>query len=223
MRLFVALGVPEVPRREVRRRLSAVRDRLPRAKWVDPDNLHVTLAFLGEVDAAKLPLLSARLGEAFAPFEPMDLRLSGGGTFPPGRPARVAWIGVTAPREIAALHREVMAAAVETLGIEPEAREHRSHATLARCSDPWRREAIEKFAHAFSGSIGPPFVADRGILYESRLSPSGARYRAVAEFPMSGASPSASHSPNDPHAPQDPDAPSSSDGPDALGPPEVAE
>jgi 2'-5' RNA ligase len=195
MRLFVALDVPEVAKREVRRRLAAVRDRLPRAKWVDPDNLHVTLAFLGEVDAAKLPALSARLGAAFAPFEPMDLRLSSSGTFPPGRPARVAWIGVDAPREIAALHREVMAAAVETLGIEPEAREHRSHVTLARCSGAWRREAIEKLTHAFSGAIGPPFVADRGILYESRLSPSGARYRAVAEFPLSG---SPSPLPDDP-------------------------
>lgn len=186
MRLFVALEVPEVPRREVRRRLSTVRDRLPRAKWVDPENLHLTLVFLGEVEPARLPVLEERLAEAFAPFPPLDLRLEGGGTFPPGRPARVAWVGVDAPDDIVDLQRAVEKVAVETVGIEPEGRAYQPHVTLARCPDPWRRDAIEKFDHAFAGSIGPPFVAERGALVESRLAPGGARYKVVREFPLEG-------------------------------------
>jgi 2'-5' RNA ligase len=186
MRLFVALEVAEPARREVRRRLAALRDRMPRARWTDPDQIHVTLAFLGEVDAAKLRELAERLAAAFAPFEPLDLRLDGGGTFPPGRPARVAWLGVDAPEEIAELQRAVEKVAIEVVGIEPEERAFRPHVTLARCPSPWRRETIEKYSHAFSGHVGPPFVARRGILFESKLSPSGARYRAVAELPFLG-------------------------------------
>lgn len=191
MRLFVALEVPEVPRREVRRRLSTVRDRLPQARWVDPDNLHATLLFLGEVDPSRMPALAARLAAACAPFPPLDLRLHGSGTFPPGRPARVAWIGLDAPAELLDLQRAVESAAVEVLGIEPEGRDYRPHVTLARCPDPWRRDAIEKFTHTFGGEIGPPFVAEGGVLMESRLGPSGARHRRMQELPFAGVRPAA--------------------------------
>ena len=133
-----------------------------------------------------MPALAAGLREAFARCPPLDLRLSSGGTFPPGRPARVAWVGVEAPEELTTLQADVTQAAVEALGFEPEERGYHPHVTLARCPDPWRREAIDKFKTAFTGPIGPPFVADHGILFESKLSPKGARYRAVETFPMTG-------------------------------------
>ena len=186
MRLFVALEVPEPPRREVRRRVDAVRDRLPRARWVDLDNVHLTLLFLGETAEGDVPALAAGLREAFARCPPLDLRLANGGTFPPGRPARVAWVGVEAPEELMTLQADVTKAAAEALGFEPEERAYHPHATLARCPDPWRREAIDKFKNALTGPIGPPFVADHGILFESKLSPKGARYQVVETFPMTG-------------------------------------
>jgi RNA 2',3'-cyclic 3'-phosphodiesterase len=186
MRLFVALEVPEPPRRELRRRLEGLRDRLPRARWVDLENLHLTLLFLGETAEAAVPALAAKLRQAFARCPPLDLRLAAGGTFPPRRPARVAWVGVEAPAELMALQEDVAQAAVETLKFEPEKRAYHPHITLARCPDPWRREAIDKLENALTGPIGPPFVADRGVLVESKLSPKGARYRAVEVFPMAG-------------------------------------
>lgn len=186
MRLFVALEIPEPPRRDVRRRVDAVRDRLPRGRWVDLDNLHLTLLFLGETVEEAVPALVEGLRAAFSRCPPLDLRLSGGGTFPPGRPARVAWVGVEAPDELMTLQADITRAAVEALGFEPEERAYHPHVTLARCPDPWRREAIEKFKTSLTGPIGPPFVADHGILFESKLSPKGARYRAVETFSMTG-------------------------------------
>ena len=186
MRLFVAIEVPEPPRRELRRRLDGLRDRLPRARWVDPENLHLSLLFLGETAEGDVPILAAKLREAFARCPPLDLRLSDGGTFPPGRPARVAWVGIEAPAELMTLQEGVTQAAVETLGFEPEKRPYHPHVTLARCPDPWRRDAVDKLKNALTGPIGPPFVADHGVLFESKLSPKGARYRAVELFPMAG-------------------------------------
>ncbi|RPH57171.1 RNA 2',3'-cyclic phosphodiesterase, partial [bacterium] len=110
----------------------------------------------------------------------------GGGTFPPGRPARVAWVGVEAPDELMTLQADVTRVAVEALGFEPEERPYHPHVTLARCPAPWRRDAVEKFTNAFTGAVGQPFVAFHGTLFESRLSPKGARYRAVEVFPMEG-------------------------------------
>jgi 2'-5' RNA ligase len=116
----------------------------------------------------------------------LDLRLGSGGTFPPGRPARVAWVGVEAPPALLQLQADVTQAAVDSLGFESEDRPYHPHVTLARCPDPWRREAIEKFKTGLTGPIGPPFLADRGVLFESKLSPKGARYREVETFPMTG-------------------------------------
>lgn len=184
MRLFVALEVPEPVRREVARRMAGLRDRLPRAKWVDPENIHLTLLFLGETPEDKIPVLSAKLREAFARHAPLSVRLSSGGTFPPKRPARVAWIGLDAPEELAAVQADAVAAAIEAVGFEPEERPFRPHVTLARCDPNWPRDAVEKFVSAFPGEIGPPFTVDRGVLMQSRLSPRGAKYSVVEGFPM---------------------------------------
>jgi 2'-5' RNA ligase len=201
MRLFVALEIPEPVRREVRRRMAGLRERLPRARWVNPDVLHLTLLFLGEVPPEGVAALAGRLGDAFAPFPALPLRLAGAGTFPAGRPARVAWIGVAAPPELAPLQAAVARAAHEVLDLPaatsatsaPAAtsvtgeREYLPHVTLARCPSPWPRGAAEKFAAAFPGEIGPPFLATRGVLVESKLSPRGPLYRDLAELPLAGA------------------------------------
>ncbi len=206
MRLFVALEIPEPVRREVRRRVAGLRERLPRARWVDPDVLHLTLLFLGEVAPEQVAELAGRLGQAFAAHPALPLRLTGGGTFPAGRPARVAWVGVAGPPELAPLQAAVVRAAREALELELPAsslapvtaraaaalreageRAFQPHVTLARCPSPWPRGAAEKFAAAFPAEIGPPFVADRGVLVESRLSPRGPRYRHLAELPLAAA------------------------------------
>ncbi len=134
-----------------------------------------------------MPALAAKLREAFAPHPPLALRLSGGGTFPPKRPARVAWIGVLGDR-----HRRIsprcrptaVGAAVEAVGFEPEERPFRPHVTLARCDPPWPRDAVEKLAAAFPGTIGQPFVGGPGRPHGEQAEPAGARYTVVEAFPL---------------------------------------
>jgi 2'-5' RNA ligase len=186
VRLFVALEVPEAVRREVARRVASVRDRLPQARWVDPEMIHLTMVFLGEVPEARVPDLTEALRQAFAPYPPLPMRLSGAGTFPPGRPARVAWLGLDAPDDLVSLQTDVVRAAVAAVEHEPEDRPYTAHVTLARCQSPWRRDAIDKFIAAFPGETGQPWVAEQGVLMESKLSPKGARYRVVEAFPLEG-------------------------------------
>lgn len=186
MRLFVALEIPEAVRREVARRVAGLRERLPRAKWVDTANLHLTLLFFGQVDDEKVPALAEALREAFARHPPLDLRLADAGTFPPRRPARVAWVGMETPGDLMGLQADATAAAVDAIGFEPEDRPFSPHVTLARCDPNWPRDASDKFAAAFPGTIGQPWTAERGVLMESRLSPRGAQYKVAAELPLGG-------------------------------------
>jgi 2'-5' RNA ligase len=128
------------------------------------------------------------LAAAASARAPFTMALAGGGTFPPRRPARVAWIGVEAGPGLAALQAAVSAAAVEAVGYEPESRPYNPHITLARCPENWPRPAIETWTAAFAGPVGEPFPVSRAALFESRLSPGGARYRVVEAFPLNGLS-----------------------------------
>jgi RNA 2',3'-cyclic 3'-phosphodiesterase len=187
LRLFVAFDLSDAARQEARRRAEAVRAALPPALWVDLAGAHLTLVFLGEVPEERVPALTERLAAAFAPHAPFPLGLAGGGTFPPGRAARVAWIGVEAGPQLAAVQRDVVAVCVEAVGLEPESRPYHPHVTLARCREPWPRPAAERFAAAFAGPVGEPWTAAHGTLFRSQLSPKGASYTPVAELPLGGA------------------------------------
>lgn len=184
MRLFVALDLPEALAAEVGRRCSEARRHLPRARWVRPEALHLTLAFLGERDEELLPTLREALVPAFATVEPFSLRLEDGGTFPPHRPARVAWLGVKADADLAELGGRVRGALREAVGFEPDRRGFSAHLTVARPKAPWRRREVEYFRSHFRGPVGEAFRVEEGVLYQSLLSPSGARYRARERFPL---------------------------------------
>lgn len=184
MRLFVALDLPDELAQEVERHATEARRELPRARWVRPENLHLTLAFLGEVDAGDLPVLHEHLTPAFAGVAPFEMQLHQGGTFPPRRPARVAWIGIEADDELPQLALRVRTALQRAVGFEPDRRGFSAHLTVVRCKQPWRRREIERFERHFRGAVGRPFEVTEGVLYESVLSPGGARYRVLQRYPL---------------------------------------
>ena len=186
MRLFVALKVPEPVRAEVGRRLDRVKPALPAARFVPADLLHLTLVFLGETDPALRPALEQSLAASFARHAPLALQLAGGGTFPAGKPARVAWVGVECDGGLGALQEAVAAATAEAIGRRVEKRPFHPHLTLARCRRPWLRRPAAAWAEAFGGAVGEAFRAEAGVLFESRLSSNGAIHEALATFPLAG-------------------------------------
>jgi 2'-5' RNA ligase len=186
LRLFVAFDLPEEVRAAMRRRLTKLRAQLPQSRWVDPDQAHLTLVFLGHHPEMRLAPLQAALAEVFARYPPLALRLHGGGTFPQGRPARVAWVGVKAPPEMQPLQHDVADAAAGVLDWEPEKRAFHPHVTLTRCNPTWPRAQAERFHSEVLGPWGEEFLATEGVLVRSRLSPRGAQYQALARFPLLG-------------------------------------
>jgi 2'-5' RNA ligase len=192
LRLFVALDLPAEHRREIGRRAAGLRGALPPARWVRPEAMHLTLAFLGDTPAARVDDLTAALAPAFAAAPPLELALAGAGTFPPRRPARVAWVGIAAPPALPALQRRVAGAVAEALGgaserqrgSKPERKPFHAHVTVARPRRRWNRGASERFAAAFETPVGEPFTVREGVLYRSELDPGGAIYSPLARFPL---------------------------------------
>lgn len=184
MRLFIALEIPEPVREEMTQLMGMLKGRLPKARWVRPEGMHLTLAFLGERPDGDVGSLQEALSPVFSGHAPFTAKVMGGGTFPPGRPARVAWIGVEAGPVLLSLQREVAAAVAEALDVEPERRPFHPHLTVARPAQPWPKDAIASFAAATDRSFGEPFEVGRGVLLESHLGPGGARYEEKAVFPL---------------------------------------
>ena len=179
-RLFVALDLPAAVRVAIDRRLEALRASLPPTRWVPRKNFHLTLAFLGATDEARVPELGAALDRATEGVAPFRLAAVGGGTFPPGRPARVAWVGFHGEPGLFALARRVGEAVRKVLDLAPEERPFTPHATVGRPRSPWGRRASERFAEALAGEVESPFPVTETVLYASELAAGGSVYTPVS-------------------------------------------
>jgi 2'-5' RNA ligase len=174
-RLFSAIEIP----RSVAERLTVLRAGLTGARWVDPENYHLTLRFIGDVDGATAQDLTAALGEIVA--MPFELEVSGLGSFGGGRP-RAIFAGIAPSQGLEVLQRANERAAREA-GLPPEGRNYKPHVTLARLKGA-RAEAVAAYLER-QGDIGPePFTVSRFVLYSSRNSVGGGPYVVEAAYPL---------------------------------------
>lgn len=181
-RLFIAAELPEPVRAELARAQDRLRRGGPPVKWVAPQAMHLTLRFLGDTDAARLPELSAAMREALADRRAAALRLAAAGAFPNlGRP-NVIWAGVDGAladlaAAVAALEQRLVA-----LGFPREPKPFRAHLTLGRV----RREASREQQERLGADVRalPPlepieWAAGRVALFRSDLGREGAVYTAL--------------------------------------------
>ncbi|MGI8705885.1 MAG: RNA 2',3'-cyclic phosphodiesterase [Sphingomicrobium sp.] len=174
-RLFVAIRPPE----SVRDLLIDAMDESPALRWVGDGQLHLTLRFIGEVERPLANDIADVLGRIRYPA--FELKISEVGRFEQ-RNGGALWAGVEPRKPVAELATKVDRACV-LAGLEPERRAFHPHITLAR----WNRrnsEAVEAFLQRNSVLSSEPFVVDRFILFESRLSRHGPHYREVAVYPL---------------------------------------
>lgn len=180
MRLFVALSIPPDVRENIASLIRTFRRADSKPRWVNPENLHVTLKFIGEVAEESVPSVSDELGTIRA-AEPLTLAFRGVGFFPNARRPGVAWIGIEAPPTLAFLASEINRL-LTPLGIPPEKKPLVPHLTIARFKEnrllPALQAEIEKWKDQSLGQ----FPTAEIHLIESRLKSSGAEYTTLRSF-----------------------------------------
>ena len=177
VRAFVSLELDAEVRQAIEKLVASLRPRVPGARWVRPEGVHLTLRFLGDTPPARIEQIRPLLAEAAAGCEPLETRVGDLGTFPgPGKPPRVLWLGIRLPPPALALQAACERAAV-AVGFPPEERPFRGHLTLARFRERVLRPAL------------PP--VDLGLvplrtlaLVRSELRPGGAVHTPIARFPL---------------------------------------
>ena len=176
IRAFLGVALPEAQRQALSGYLEACRAPADGLRWVNADNLHLTLRFLGAVTPELVESLTGdRRKLRFAPFE---VRLGALGTFGRGRTVRVLWLGLAAgATELSGLAGQVEAACGRS-GVEPETRAYNPHLTLARARD---RRGVE-LPELPPAPVVPGWQVTEFALFRSRLTPGGAVHTVLQRF-----------------------------------------
>lgn len=189
-RLFLALEPPDPVRRRIAAAAAELRRTAGRAeadvRWVPPENVHLTLQFLGAVPEERVADIEAALAAAAAASAPLALELTGAGGFPNARRPRVLWLGFGGDVPALAALVQDLGRRLAPLGFAPEARPYSPHLTLGRARDPRGAPGLGGALTALARSDGFPWRVTEVVLFESHLSPKGPRYEAVARAALGG-------------------------------------
>ena len=191
MRLFVALDLPDQVRHAITELIAKLQPKSRAARWIKPENLHITLKFIGHVGNEKLSPIQTALSSIHA-AQPIELHFRGMGFFPNEHRPRAFWCGIASSPNLAELAANIDRALVP-LGIEAETRPFTPHLTLARFkSDEGIREVVQAATNMKSTDFGAA-TETNFYLYESLLKSTGAQYNRVASFPFVGGSTAQAH------------------------------
>ena len=185
VRVFVALDLPAKAKETLRATVNTLEQELsPGVRWVRPEGIHLTLKFLGNVDASLAPDLLRAMEKSATEFNGDSFRLNllGLGVFPNAREPRVLWAGVAGEMEALAALQELVDVAISKLGFSRERRPFRPHLTIGRVRDQVLPEQRRKIGDIIRETKLPPtdsWQVDEIHLIRSTLTPQGAIYDSI--------------------------------------------
>lgn len=189
MRTFIAFALPPAIEQHARFLQERLRAAGLKLRWVAPQNIHLTLRFLGEINPSSIEPIGAAIQAAVRPAVPIDLVVQGLGVFPNIRRPTVLWTGLGGQLDALQQLHVGLSDELEPLGFAKEQRPFRAHLTLARIKD---RIDSRKLSEALkeAGNFEPvPFNAAELILFQSVLRPQGAQYTPLVRKKLGGVHP----------------------------------
>jgi len=174
-RLFTGVEIPP----EIVQALASLRGGLPGARWIDPENYHLTMRFIGDVDDTTAHEVASLLGRVKR--SPFELHMEGLSSFGGRKPRAVVANVSPAPAlmEVQAEQERLM----QRIGLEPEGRKYIPHVTLARLRESSNRQVAEYLA-ARGYFRTAAFPVSRFVLFSSRNSVGGGPYVVEAAYPL---------------------------------------
>ncbi len=178
MRAFVAFEIPEEIKVKVAKTLQDKKTHIKGVKWVEPENLHITCKFLGEVSDELINELVSELESNLQKGERVRVKISGAGAFPDSRKPRVLWLGVEGETEKLQKIWEVVENSASKLKIGEPERNYIPHLTIGRVKIPI---TIDK--NLFNLTTDE-FVITYLTLFQSTLTPSGPIYKKIRDIKL---------------------------------------
>lgn len=184
IRTFIALDLPA----GVHRALAALQQEWQQTaamvSWIKPENVHLTLKFLGNIATEQVAEIQLILQEIAAVHPPFRLQPEGCGAFPSLKQMRVAWVGLQGGIEALLSLQKAVEEALVPLGFAPEGRPFRAHLTLGRVKGRRHLQLLQEAILRRQGFQAEAFDVPDVVLYKSELRPEGARYTALFRAPL---------------------------------------
>ncbi len=176
IRTFIAVEIPEKIISSIDRVQESIKNYGFKIKWVRPERIHLTLKFLGNIEAADTENVGRALCEAAGTIPPMSLQAKGIGVFPGIRRPRVVWVGITGQLETLGRLQKTLDENLAAIGFPKEKRPFKGHLTLGRIQKKIDTKRFIEALDTFKKFETETFTADRVVLYQSELKASGAVY-----------------------------------------------
>ncbi len=181
VRLFVAASIPRAHLEHVDDQIAGFKAKVTKARWTSLDNQHVTLKFLGSTPADRVEAVHEACELVASSHSPATLSLGEVGAFPSRNRVRVLWVGLDDESSLLTKIAADLDQAFEPLGYPTESRGFTPHLTLCRFKIP---VPLKGGLPEIDTAPLEPFAIDSIELVRSHLSPKGARYEVLKEFPL---------------------------------------
>jgi len=173
-RLFIALELSDRQKDEVSALQQKLKNSMPEVRWVSREGMHLTLKFLGEIDAERIEQVKAAMDEAAPSVDKFEVSFGCSGIFPSTRKARVFWLGITDGEAEVLKLAEKTDNALSGYGFEPEKRKFKPHLTIGRARGAVREESVDYFIRQGESFQTGPVKVESVVLFESELTAQGA-------------------------------------------------
>jgi 2'-5' RNA ligase len=185
-RTFIAIELGDAARAALARTIAALARELPGVRFVEPASLHLTLAFLGDLDDAQLEQATQATAAATQVSAPFALTVAGLGSFGPPHAPRVIWAGIGGNLRALTETQRALADELAARGFAREERPFAPHLTLARLNRPLDADAQRRLAQrlAAPAPTGAPIAARELSVMKSTSLPAGAVYSRLGAFSL---------------------------------------
>ncbi|MGQ9801579.1 MAG: RNA 2',3'-cyclic phosphodiesterase [Candidatus Saccharicenans sp.] len=184
MRIFIAIDLTTGIKTELARAVRLLKPVAAGIKWVEPENYHLTLKFLGEVSESQVEVIKAVLEDVVSRHCSFQLTVKSTGSFPPGQSRmRVIWVGLEAEPELLALQSDLEDCLGQS-GFEREERPFSPHLTIGRAREPQRQDRLKAELEKLGSKEFGAMKVNEISLFESRLRPEGPEYKIISRHQL---------------------------------------
>ncbi|MGD9105473.1 MAG: RNA 2',3'-cyclic phosphodiesterase [Desulfobacterales bacterium] len=181
IRTFIAIELPEKIIYTIGKVQKEIKSYGLKIRWVRPENIHLTLKFLGDIKKTDTEKVARAVSESVTGYPPISLAVKGIGVFPGIKRPRVIWLGVSNQLDMLTVLQKTLDEKLEEIGFPKEKRPFRGHLTLGRIKSKIDPKTLNTVLKEFIQFESERFFADRIILYKSELKPKGAVYTKLIE------------------------------------------